>query len=145
MHECSCNKHLSGVVTLYILIFWIKKGLWSCLGLGYWRSWSSKGWSRSRKRLSWSRSRMGRSQPRTLKSGLQHWFVAKNCVEFAQTWVYSLHTTGWSIKKTTPNFGSHFDTLTEIFYHLFWYGIKPRLFDISCDKMNDIAIILLDR
>ena len=48
-------------------------------------------------------------------------------------------------KKTTPNFGSHFDMLSEIFYSLFILVILMRvLFDISCENMDNIAFILFE-
>ena len=46
------------------------------------------------------------------------------------------------IKKTTPNFGGHFYILPEKVYNLLLDAIKVGLFDISCEKMNDIAFIL---
>ena len=49
--------------------------------------------------------------------------------------------TGWS-KKTTPNFGGHFDLLPENFYNLLLDAIKGSLFGISCENMKDITFIL---
>ena len=45
-------------------------------------------------------------------------------------------------KKTTPNFGSHFDLLPEKFHKLILDAIQVGLFGISCENMNDIAFIL---
>ena len=49
--------------------------------------------------------------------------------------------TGWS-KKTTSNFGGHFDILPEKLYNLCLIAIKGSLFGIRCENMNDIAFIL---
>ena len=45
-------------------------------------------------------------------------------------------------KKTTPNFGGHFDLLSDKNYNLFLDAIKVSLFGISCGAINDIAFIL---
>ena len=45
-------------------------------------------------------------------------------------------------KQTTPNFGGHFDLLSEKVYYPFLDAVKVILFGISCNNMNDIAFIL---
>ncbi len=45
-------------------------------------------------------------------------------------------------KKTTPNFGGHFDLFPEKQNIIFIVTIKGYLFGISCENVNDIAFTL---
>ena len=45
-------------------------------------------------------------------------------------------------KKTTPNFGSHFDIFLDKKYNLFLDANKEGLFGKGCEKKNNFAFIL---